>query len=268
MVSAAIGGASHQHPDLQCAPDLKVGTPELSLEEKPVLFQEGDSMQVSVISVNLMKKSLFQGSHYCSRAGTYIMQWRVPDTAGGHSSTFDFGSHKCKFIYYYEILNSENFRYYIHNGYHHPILVSEDPLLRSSLAVPPPSVRLLLRPLRPQELPEICDPFPSSCDRFSPLHADSFQMPFPCSFAVRFKSFYMFIRCNLTYSSPYSLMFRIPITFRLNFYLQQHVFINLVWNNRFSTQFPKWFCVFKLSAVLYRPPRGAKEQWFSHPTQT
>ncbi|PIC39092.1 hypothetical protein B9Z55_010895 [Caenorhabditis nigoni] len=95
MVSAAIGGASHQHPDLQCAPELKVGTPQLSVEEKPVLFQEGDSMQ---------------GSHYCSRAGTYIMQWRVPETTAGHSSTFDFGSHKCRLIYYYEILNSENFR--------------------------------------------------------------------------------------------------------------------------------------------------------------
>ncbi|PIC39093.1 hypothetical protein B9Z55_010895 [Caenorhabditis nigoni] len=53
---------------------------------------------------------MFQGSHYCSRAGTYIMQWRVPETTAGHSSTFDFGSHKCRLIYYYEILNSENFR--------------------------------------------------------------------------------------------------------------------------------------------------------------
>ncbi|CAB3401558.1 unnamed protein product [Caenorhabditis bovis] len=92
MVSAAIG--THQHPTIQCAPELKTGTPELSVEEKTVLFQEGDSMQ---------------GSHYCSRVGTYIMQWRAPEAGAQHSS-FDFGMHKCKLMYYYEILNSDDFR--------------------------------------------------------------------------------------------------------------------------------------------------------------
>ncbi|CAI5446459.1 unnamed protein product [Caenorhabditis angaria] len=91
-MTAAIGGTSHPQPILQCAPELKLGQ-DLSVEEKAVVFQEGDSMQ---------------GSHYCSRAGTYVMQWKIGEQVGAGS--FDFGSHKCRFMYYYEILSSANFR--------------------------------------------------------------------------------------------------------------------------------------------------------------
>lgn len=38
--------------------------PDLTIEENPVVFQEGDSMQ---------------GSHFCSMSGTYILQWRIPE---------------------------------------------------------------------------------------------------------------------------------------------------------------------------------------------
>ncbi|CAD6190431.1 unnamed protein product [Caenorhabditis auriculariae] len=93
-VSAALGGSSHPQPTVAAAPELTLGQ-DLQLEEKANVFHEGDSMQ---------------GSHYCSRAGTYILQWRVPETTLLNSSAFDFGSHKCRFMYYYEILNSADFR--------------------------------------------------------------------------------------------------------------------------------------------------------------
>uniref|UniRef100_A0A1I7WWZ2 PRELI/MSF1 domain-containing protein n=1 Tax=Heterorhabditis bacteriophora TaxID=37862 RepID=A0A1I7WWZ2_HETBA len=89
MVTAAI--ANNPLPTVAADPSLTLG-PNLTIEEKPVVFQEGDSMQ---------------GSHFCSRSGTYILQWRIPE----HTSTFDFsiGSHKCKLMYYHEVLDSADF---------------------------------------------------------------------------------------------------------------------------------------------------------------
>uniref|UniRef100_A0A915D8G2 CRAL-TRIO domain-containing protein n=1 Tax=Ditylenchus dipsaci TaxID=166011 RepID=A0A915D8G2_9BILA len=77
-------------------PNLKLG-PEISIQEKPVIFGEGDSMQ---------------GSHFCTSSGTYIMQWRSPEASTGHHQSFDFSnlSHKCKLMYYFELLNSADFR--------------------------------------------------------------------------------------------------------------------------------------------------------------
>lgn len=92
MVTQAI--ASAPPPALLADPSLAVGQ-DLSIEEAPVLFGEGDSMQ---------------GSHFCSRAGTYVLQWRHPEPAQPHTS-FDFSltSHKCKLMYYYELLDSVDF---------------------------------------------------------------------------------------------------------------------------------------------------------------
>ncbi|VDK45546.1 unnamed protein product, partial [Cylicostephanus goldi] len=52
------------------------------------------------------------GSHFCSRSGTYILQWRIPEVSGQHNTTFDFSinTHKCKLMYYHELLDSANFR--------------------------------------------------------------------------------------------------------------------------------------------------------------
>ncbi|KIH48601.1 hypothetical protein ANCDUO_21328, partial [Ancylostoma duodenale] len=93
MVTAAI--ANNPLPVISSDPSLTLG-PDLTIEEKPVVFQEGDSMQ---------------GSHFCSRSGTYILQWRIPEIPGQHNTTFDFsiGSHKCKLMYYYELLDSADF---------------------------------------------------------------------------------------------------------------------------------------------------------------
>lgn len=65
------------------------------MEEKPVQFTEGDSMQ---------------GSHYCSRSGTYILQWRHPEPTPSQSFDFSLSHHKCKIMYYYELLDSADFR--------------------------------------------------------------------------------------------------------------------------------------------------------------
>ncbi|VDL74672.1 unnamed protein product [Nippostrongylus brasiliensis] len=94
MVTAAI--ANNPLPVISSDPSLTLG-PDLTIEEKPVVFQEGDSMQ---------------GSHFCSRSGTYILQWRIPEIPGQHNSAFDFsiGSHKCKLMYYHELLDSADFR--------------------------------------------------------------------------------------------------------------------------------------------------------------
>lgn len=65
------------------------------LEEKPVQFTEGDSMQ---------------GSHYCSRVGYYILQWRIPEPPPNQSFDFLLATHKCKVMYYHELLDSLDFR--------------------------------------------------------------------------------------------------------------------------------------------------------------
>ncbi|KJH42177.1 CRAL/TRIO domain protein [Dictyocaulus viviparus] len=94
MVTAAI--ANNPLPVVISDPSLTLGL-DLTIEEKPVVFQEGDSMQ---------------GSHFCSRSGTYILQWRIPEISGQHNTTFDFsiGTHKCRLMYYHELLNSADFR--------------------------------------------------------------------------------------------------------------------------------------------------------------
>ncbi|KAI1725704.1 PRELI-like family domain-containing protein [Ditylenchus destructor] len=103
-VTAAIASASllsSTPPPFAIAshPELTLGD-DLSMQERPVAFAEGDSMQ---------------GSHYCKQSGTYIMQWRYPEhTLSTHhqGSSFDFShlSHKCRLMYYYELLNSADFK--------------------------------------------------------------------------------------------------------------------------------------------------------------
>uniref|UniRef100_A0A0K0DP65 CRAL-TRIO domain-containing protein n=1 Tax=Angiostrongylus cantonensis TaxID=6313 RepID=A0A0K0DP65_ANGCA len=96
MVTAAI--ANNPIPMILSDPSLTLGV-DLTIEEAAMVFQEGDSMQ---------------GSHFCSRSGTYILQWRIPEVIPGqHNTTFDFSisSHKCKLMYYHEILDSADFRY-------------------------------------------------------------------------------------------------------------------------------------------------------------
>ncbi|KAE9413792.1 hypothetical protein Angca_007018, partial [Angiostrongylus cantonensis] len=94
MVTAAI--ANNPIPMILSDPSLTLGV-DLTIEEAAMVFQEGDSMQ---------------GSHFCSRSGTYILQWRIPEIPGQHNTTFDFSisSHKCKLMYYHEILDSADFR--------------------------------------------------------------------------------------------------------------------------------------------------------------
>lgn len=69
---------------------------DLAVQERPVTFSEGDSMQ---------------GSHYCTMTGTYIMQWRHPEPVH-HKDTFDFSlsGHKCKLIVYHELLPAAEFQ--------------------------------------------------------------------------------------------------------------------------------------------------------------
>lgn len=53
--------------------------------------------------------------------GTYILQWRNPEfvtAASAHPSSFDFSlpmTQKCKIMYYYEVLDSVEYRYGIWN---------------------------------------------------------------------------------------------------------------------------------------------------------
>lgn len=65
------------------------------MEEKPVQFTEGDSMQ---------------GSHYCPQKGYYILQWRHQEPALNQSFDFSLSGHKCKIMYYHELLDSFNFK--------------------------------------------------------------------------------------------------------------------------------------------------------------
>lgn len=97
-------------------PELRVGT-ELTVVERPVAFGEGDCMQ---------------GSNYCAKPGTYILQWRHPSDASateaaGNSANAKKDSlpsgegtsgqaaksgpaHKCRLMVYHEVLNSADFR--------------------------------------------------------------------------------------------------------------------------------------------------------------
>ncbi|KAL3981956.1 PRELI-like family protein [Acanthocheilonema viteae] len=79
---------------LLCDPKLTIGV-NLKLEEQPIQFTEGDSMQ---------------GSHYCPQAGYYILQWRHLETAQNQSFDFSLSGHKCKVMYYHELLDSLDFR--------------------------------------------------------------------------------------------------------------------------------------------------------------
>lgn len=60
-VTAAIGAVTTSSNAYTVAldPELKLNQ-DLTIQERPVLFSEGDSMQ---------------GSHYCSKPGFYILQW-------------------------------------------------------------------------------------------------------------------------------------------------------------------------------------------------
>ncbi|KAI6235202.1 SEC14-like protein 1 family protein [Aphelenchoides besseyi] len=99
LVTAAISASSNStQPVIYSNPELKIGE-NLTLREKEVVLSEGDSMQ---------------GSHYCALPGTYILQWRICDqsAASQHHSSFDFSlmGPKCKVMYYFELLDSNNFR--------------------------------------------------------------------------------------------------------------------------------------------------------------
>jgi hypothetical protein len=101
LVTNAIGGSSASNPNapiILSSPELKLGV-DLSIREQEVILSEGDSMQ---------------GSHYCSQIGTYILQWRLKDQASTsqHHTSFDFSlsGPKCKVMYYYELLDSQNFK--------------------------------------------------------------------------------------------------------------------------------------------------------------
>lgn len=63
--------------------------------EEAVQFAEGDSMQ---------------GSHYCNNVGCYILQWRHCEAVPNPSFDFSLMSHKCKIVYYFELLDSMDFK--------------------------------------------------------------------------------------------------------------------------------------------------------------
>ncbi|XP_003369985.1 protein real-time [Trichinella spiralis] len=53
-----------------------------------------------------------QGTHVCEKKGTYVMQWKSSDSPHISQLPFDFSlpmSNKCKVIYYYELLNAEDY---------------------------------------------------------------------------------------------------------------------------------------------------------------
>uniref|UniRef100_A0A915N9X5 GOLD domain-containing protein n=1 Tax=Meloidogyne javanica TaxID=6303 RepID=A0A915N9X5_MELJA len=110
---------------IECEPEFRVGT-ELTIIGNPLDFKETDSMQ---------------GTTYCDKGGTYILQWRhpgefvaaVPTEASSkkESSTIGEGlsshapstthqqqqktstsgpTHKCRLMVYYELLNSKDFK--------------------------------------------------------------------------------------------------------------------------------------------------------------
>ncbi|CAG9533467.1 unnamed protein product [Cercopithifilaria johnstoni] len=87
-------GSTLTNSALLCDSKLTIGV-SLKLEERPVQFTEGDSMQ---------------GSHYCPRVGYYILQWRHLETVQNQSFDFSLSGHKCKIMYYHELLDSLDFR--------------------------------------------------------------------------------------------------------------------------------------------------------------
>ncbi|KRX61899.1 SEC14-like protein 1, partial [Trichinella sp. T9] len=54
-----------------------------------------------------------QGTHVCEKKGTYVMQWKSSDSPHISQLPFDFSlpmSNKCKVIYYYELLNADDYK--------------------------------------------------------------------------------------------------------------------------------------------------------------
>uniref|UniRef100_A0AC35U640 CRAL-TRIO domain-containing protein n=1 Tax=Rhabditophanes sp. KR3021 TaxID=114890 RepID=A0AC35U640_9BILA len=96
-VSAVIGSSSSHIGSLHGHPELVLDH-DLFIVEKAIAFSEADSMQ---------------GSHYCCKSGTYIMQWRHQEPVSSHHTSFDFSlsGHKCRLMYYSELLNSTDFRF-------------------------------------------------------------------------------------------------------------------------------------------------------------
>ncbi|XP_063286814.1 SEC14-like protein 5 isoform X2 [Pelobates fuscus] len=76
---------------------------DYSLVESPLICKEGESIQ---------------GSHVTRWPGFYILQWKMHSPASGSSlvrvddvlASLQGSSHKCKFMYYFEVLASEDFR--------------------------------------------------------------------------------------------------------------------------------------------------------------
>uniref|UniRef100_A0A0N5BLV7 CRAL-TRIO domain-containing protein n=1 Tax=Strongyloides papillosus TaxID=174720 RepID=A0A0N5BLV7_STREA len=95
-VTSSLGGTLFYSHPINAYPDLSLDT-SITIVEKPLFFSEGDSMQ---------------GSHYCSQSGTYILQWRHQELSNNHNHSFDFSlsGHKCKVMYYSELLDSTDFR--------------------------------------------------------------------------------------------------------------------------------------------------------------
>ncbi|KAL7070356.1 hypothetical protein ACQ4LE_010254 [Meloidogyne hapla] len=109
---------------IECEPGFRVGV-ELTIIGHPLDFKETDSMQ---------------GTTYCDKEGTYILQWRHPNEfagavqtetnkkesshlgdregGGSHASTTtqqqktstSGTTHKCRLMVYYELLNSKDFK--------------------------------------------------------------------------------------------------------------------------------------------------------------
>lgn len=115
--TSLFGGTNSQTTNFVILADtqLQLGH-DLRIVEHPVYFREGDSMQ---------------GSHYCSKTGTYILQWKIRDVLPQVIRNTDntnikesFLTHnsssltsnqmpiinKCKLMYYHELLNSDDFK--------------------------------------------------------------------------------------------------------------------------------------------------------------
>lgn len=102
---------------------------DYSMVESPLTCKEGESVQVGgassgaascLLSGSSSPPSLPQGSHITRWPGFYILQWRFHNTPACAATnlprvddvlaTLQVSSHKCKVMYYTELLGSEDFR--------------------------------------------------------------------------------------------------------------------------------------------------------------
>lgn len=103
---------------------------DYSMVESPLTCKEGESVQVSYsahrgpdctgAAVALSEPSVPQGSHITRWPGFYILQWKFHNMPACSATnlprvddvlaTLQVSSHKCKVMYYTEVLGSEDFR--------------------------------------------------------------------------------------------------------------------------------------------------------------